>query len=159
MAQNRLNKLVGYNLIKRDRENVTQQYFYYLSGRKPTSQLRHQLLITGFYRELHRLKGVKIHRFYRVTTGSMRPDAVIAYTAKERLTVVFLEVEISNKAFDIEKYIKYRDINGYKEMGLSEMPKLIVVTNKRAIPEPEGIRLLKVRTDLSDIEKILMGGL
>lgn len=156
MAQDTLKRLEEYKEIKRDRRHVSEQYYCYPVGRKPTSQLKHTLLITDFYRELHRLKGVKIYEFARVTTGDFRPDSIVAFTINDSdLIIIFLEVEISNKKFDIEKYAKYRRKKEYETIGVDEMPTLVVVTNKRKLPDAHGINVIKIKTDLSDIDQIL----
>lgn len=155
MTRERLNSLVKDKQLKCDREHINKQYYYYLSGRKPTSQLKHTLLITDFYRELHKLSNVKVKAFSKVEINEIIPDAIGLFTINDLPVYFFLEVEISNKKFDIDKYIRFKYKKEYELLGLDHMPTLIVVTNKRNLPQTDDMNIIKIRTDLSDINKLI----
>lgn len=155
MANKRLNSLVKDGKLKCDQEHINKQLYYYPIGRKPSTQRKHTLLTTDFHKELHKLNGVKVMGISKRKLGEIIPDSIILFTIDGKPVYCFVEVELSNKKFDMDKYIKYKRRKEYEKLGLKEMPILIVITNKRKLPDAHGINIIKIRADLSDIDKIL----
>lgn len=102
-CQKRLKVLHDNKQINRIRDNINSQYIYFT---KQPKQLRHSILVTDFYRELHRLAEVVSFKREPIL-GDIRPDAVFGYRFNGRGYIGLLEVEISNKGFNIGKYRKF----------------------------------------------------
>jgi hypothetical protein len=131
--------------LHRYRDNLTAEYLYYKFKPK---QLKHSLLLTDFYRELYKI--AKVHEFRpEVTIGNIRPDAIIGYET-DRKYLALLEIEISNKGFDVYKYESLFYSGEYKTF-FPVFPFIIAVTDK---PIKSDINIITVKTDLSDITKL-----
>lgn len=129
VAQNRLKTLTEQRLIRRERLAVNNQYTYFI---KRPKQFRHALAITDFYRELH---SIAIVSFFIIECDyhNIRPDAVFGYHFNGEDKLGILEVELSNKTFDFNKY---SDKNLFDEVGT--MPVIIINTDKK-IKLPKGL--------------------
>jgi len=124
-AQYRLKCLAEKKQIKRSREAVTNQYIYYT---KKPAQLRHSLLITDFYRELNRYTSSVVFFAREPDVCGKRPDAVFGYKINGCECLGLLEVEISNKGFDRDKYCNKKFLDFFPIA-----PKLFIVTNQTKI--------------------------
>lgn len=146
-TQHRLKVLSDKKLLNRSRDNVSNEYIYYL---KRPAQLRHKLLVTDFYRELS--KQCKIAFFTpEPQIHNRRPDAFFGYTINGVNKLGFLEVEISNKGFD---YSKYSDKTWCQELPL--LPKIFVVSDKLKLKEfKTDFKLFVVNTGLLDLKYYL----
>jgi hypothetical protein len=146
VTQRRLEALCQERELHRYRDSISSEYLYYKTRPK---QLKHSLLVTDFYRELNKI--TKIHKFVtEVNCGSIRPDAIIGYeTSKKHIAT--LEIELSNKGFDVYKYEAFYSSGEYKTY-FPVLPLIIAVTDK---PVPSSVlKILVVKTDLSDIKKL-----
>ncbi|MEA5057792.1 MAG: hypothetical protein VB047_09585 [Anaerotignum propionicum] len=124
-AQHRLKSLVDKKQIKRSREAVNNQYIYYI--KKPV-HLRHSLLITDFYRELHKYSSSVVFFTREPDICGKRPDAVFGYRINGYECLGLLEVEISNKGFDRDKYCNTKFLNFFPIA-----PKLFIISNQKKI--------------------------
>jgi hypothetical protein len=93
-------------MINRMRDYSEQEYIYFY---KLPAQLKHSLLVTDFYRELHKKYGIVDFKI-EPKIDSIRPDAVFAYKKNNYGYVGVLEVELSKKGFDINKYNSFYKI-------------------------------------------------
>lgn len=151
VAQNRLLQMVKHKEIKRDRDNFTMEYCYYI---KKPKQLKHSLLLTNFYRELHK-SGCNILQFENeVTMGDLRSDGFVIFKHKEKTYLNFIEVQISNNKLDTEKYRTLLISGKYKDYGLPVFPRLIAITNKN-VPSIDKYKLIKINEDMNNISDIL----
>jgi len=118
----RLSKLTQEGVIKRERDGWSSEYIYYI---KRPKQMRHSILLTDFYRELHKIADIK--KFIpEPVFSNIRPDAVVGFVlGRSRLALV--EVEISNKGFDRKKYDAF-DWTKYFPVE----PELIVISDRKA---------------------------
>lgn len=130
-AQHRLKVLSEKKQIRRSREAITNQYVYFIN--KP-SQLRHSLLITDFYRELHKYSSSVVFFTREPDICGKRPDAIFGYRMNSNEYLGLLEVEISNKGFDSEKYSNAKFINFFPVS-----PKLFVVSNQKKKIKKDGL--------------------
>lgn len=124
-AQHRLRQLAEKKLVRRSREYVTNQYIYYT---KKPSQLRHSLLVTDFYRELHKYTSSIVFFAKETDICGKRPDAVFGYRINQTEYLGLLEVEISNKGFDCDKYRNSKFVNYFPVV-----PKLFIISNQPKI--------------------------
>lgn len=99
-CQKRLLKLVQSKQLKRARDSINNEYIYYI---KKPKQLNHSLKITELYMELSKKYEI-IHFKTEVGIGSIRPDAIFGYKENNKAKIGMLEVELSNKDFNIKKY-------------------------------------------------------
>lgn len=132
-ARHRLKVLYDNKLVCRARTSVTNQYVYYI--KKQPTLLRHSLLVTDFYRDLHKYTSSIAFFTKEPNLNGKKPDAVFGYRVNGRECIGLLEVEISNKGFDNGKYT---DLNFCKIFPYS--PKLFIVSNKNKI-NTKGIKL------------------
>lgn len=149
VAQNRLKLLTDNKLLKRERDHFTRQYIYYV--RKP-KQLRHSLLLTDFYREMHKL--AKIELFEKeFEIGNIRADGLIAYKYKNKGYIAFVEVQIANTSLDVEKYEKLYRNKKYKKY-FPVFPLVYAITDRK-IPDTE-IEIIRVNEDMSNLREIFV---
>lgn len=139
-CQKRLKILSDEKRIKRIRDNINNQYIYFTKNHK---QLRHSLLVTDFYRELHKRTSEVLAFKIEPVLGDIRPDAVMGYKINGKGYLGLLEIEISNKGFKADKYNDFFD-GGFKKYFPS-CPYIFVVT-KQEIPA----RFIKISINFSD---------
>lgn len=129
----RLQVLSENKVIRRMRDSINNEYLYF--HKKIPKQLKHSLLVSSFYRELHRISGVNILNFkIEPTLGDIRPDAVFAYKYNGKNYLGLLEVEISNKGFNYGKYERFYGNGDYKSY-FPAMPTVFVVGDNIKLPE------------------------
>lgn len=143
----RLQVLNGHNELKRIRNNINSEYVYY---KKLPKQFKHSLLVTEFYRELHKRSDIISFKI-EPTMGNIRPDAVFGYTYHTKTYVGLLEVEISNKGFNFGKYEKFYSSGEYKNY-LPVMPTVFVVGDKVKLPDKSDINYVLVNTNLTNFK-------
>lgn len=144
-AQRRLKILYDSKEIGRCRDNINQEYVYYLTKPK---QLRHSVLLTDFLREFSRIVDVKSCK-PEVTIGNLRADAIVGFVRNGKLRTAFVEIQISNTALDVQKYEKLY----YSKLWESKLPEwpLIIAVTDRKIPKTE-LKVMQIREDLSNIK-------
>jgi hypothetical protein len=83
--------------------------------------------------------------------GKIRPDAIFAieYEGKQRLGL--LEVEISHKGFDFEKYEEFYRSGNYRDF-FPIMPTVYVVGRSIKPPKNTQIKYIVIKTDMSDFK-------
>ncbi len=149
VAQKRLKTITEHGFLKRDRAIINQEYFYYI---KKPRQLIHSILLTDFYREIHKL-GLQIEYFdNEVTLEDIRPDGLLAYRYKDRAYISFIEVEISNKGLDIDKYKRLYATGIYKAYFPS-FPMIIAITNQ-CVENIKDFRIIQIKEDLANINEV-----
>jgi len=150
VAQRRLKILHRDKVIKRERYYVSDEYFYYI---KKPKQIRHKLILTDFYREI-KMIGLDIQFFQNeMNLGDIIPDGILAFKYKDKNYIACVEVEISNKGFDISKYKRFFKSEEYKKY-FPVFPLIIAITNQ-SIHDVQEFKVIKIKENLSDIENIL----
>lgn len=144
VAQTRLKLLYDNKLIKRDRDHFTSQYYYYI---KKPKQLRHDLLLTNFYREINKLADIELFK-KEFTVDNIRADGLIAYKRNKRY-IAFAEVQIANTPLDILKYEKLYKSNQYKKY-FPTFPFIYAITDKK-IPS-SSLKIIQINEDMSNIK-------
>lgn len=133
----RLREIAKTGEIQRERNTWDAEYIYFV---KRPKQLRHAILLTDFYRELS--KQADIFKFIvEPKLDGIRPDAAVGFTHRGVDRVALVEVELSNKGFDVEKYKRWN----WKEY-FDNRPELIIISDGK-IP-PTGYGMIKMKTDL-----------
>lgn len=138
VALNRLAGLVKLGEVKRERYSVSLEYVYFI---KRPAQLRHSVTVAEQVAKFcasHQVVCYKAEPAF----GSIRPDAMIGYIEHGEERIALLEVELSNKGLDIEKYKKFEQSE--RKDWFPEKPHLIVITDRGFIrPSPE-YELIKI---------------
>jgi len=143
----RLQVLTKNKVIKRVRDSINNEYLYY-SKRLP-KQLKHALLVTDFYRELH--KKAEIISFKKEPLlDDIRPDAMFAYKYKEKNYLGLLEIEISNKGFDYGKYERFYSTQNYKN-HFPVMPIVFIVGDKVKLPDGLKVNYKIIKTNMEGL--------
>lgn len=145
VAQRRLRLLTENNLLKRDRDHFTAQYYYYINKSR---QLRHSLLLTDFYRELNKRVKIKLFR-KEFPIEDIRPDGLVIYEVEDKNYIACVEVELSNTP-DIGKYERLYKGEAYKKYFNGVFPLIYYVTNKD-IPTTT-LKVIKISEDMSNFK-------
>ncbi|MFA6851461.1 MAG: hypothetical protein WCS30_14050 [Selenomonadaceae bacterium] len=141
VSSRRLSTIVKNGELKRDRDGWSSEYLYYRSRPK---QLRHALILSDFYRELASCVNVKKF-IVEPVLGSIRPDAVAGYVKGGKEYIALVEVEISHKGFDAEKY------EAFNWMNFFPVEPILIVISDFKIPEAK-FKTIIVRTDFKDFK-------
>lgn len=142
-CQIRLKTLCDNQKIKRARLTMNHDYIYYV--KKPYGVM-HDLLCTEFYRELMSHSTVLQCAIDR-QVGKIRPDAIFAFKIGDKQCLGCLEVEISHKGFDFDKYENFYRTGAYKE-HFPIMPTVYIVGKVK--PPKSLIRYIVIKPDMSD---------
>ncbi|MDF2588200.1 MAG: hypothetical protein K0S41_2041 [Anaerocolumna sp.] len=145
----RLAVMYDENVIKRTRDFVSQEYIYHVK-KTPPKQLKHSLLVTDFYRELHKkaeILNFKIEPVY----GDIRPDAIFGYKSHGMIYMGLLEVEISHKGFNSNKYEKFYISDNYKN-HYPIMPTVFIVGDNVKLPDKCNVKYKVIKTDFSNFK-------
>ena len=144
-CQNRMRILAMNNRVKRARLTLNHDYIYYV---KKPSQYMHSLLITDFYRELTKHTEVLSYKVQQ-KLDKIIPDSIFLYKINEVQYIGLLEVEISHKGFDWEKYDMFYKTGAYKDY-FPIMPTVYVICKHAKIPKDTPIKFIKIKTNMSD---------
>ncbi|OLS02866.1 hypothetical protein [Tissierella creatinophila] len=144
IARRRLKLLCDNKLIKRDRDHFTAQYYYYF---KKTKQLKHKILLTDFYRELNKTSEIVLFE-NEFRCENIIADGLAVYKINSQPYIVFIEIEISNKGIDIEKYENLYRSGKYKRY-FPVFPSIIVITDKK-IPY-SNLNIIQVNEDIENL--------
>jgi hypothetical protein len=144
-CQLRLRTLAVNGKVKRARLTMNHDYIYYV---KKPGNFMHDLLVTEFYRELSQRS--KILNFVSEKgLGKIRPDAIFGFEFEGKQRLGLLEVEISHKGFDFEKYEEFYRTVAYKEW-FPIMPTVYIVGRNIKPPKTTQIKYVTIITDMSD---------
>lgn len=151
----RLNHLVDYNFLKRIRvKELNNSYMYYIDS-KP-KHLVHELIGTSFYVALSNL-GFNIIRFMRnKKLGNCIIDIIVIAEINGSEEVFFVEVQrhFNHITKCTDKYKELYYSNTWKEV-FEDFPKVVVVSDMKYLPRYGEFEVLKIKTDCSDISKLL----
>ena len=151
----RLNHLVNYSYLKRTRiKELNNTYMYYINN-KP-KHLVHELIGTTFYVSLSNL-GYEIIRFMRnKKIGKCIVDIIVIAERNGIEEVFFVEVQrhFNHITKCTDKYKELYYSNEWKEV-FEEFPKVVVVSDMKYLPRYSEFEVLKIKTDCSDINKLL----
>lgn len=138
VAARRLAAIVKTGELRRERDGWSAEYTYYI---KRPKQYRHSLLVTDYYCYL--AKRATIVKFViEPQLSDIRPDAIIGYVQNGKNHLALLEVEISNKGFDCNKYKQF-DWQDHFPLR----PELIVITDHKP-PAIEGWQITTYNTNM-----------
>jgi hypothetical protein len=144
-CQIRMKTLTVNGKIKRARLTMNHDYVYYM---KKPGNFMHDLLVTEFYRYL--AQSCKILNIVSEKgLGKIRPDALFGFEFKGKQRLGLLEVEISHKGFDFEKYEEFYRTAAYKEY-FPIMPTVYIVGKNIKPPKTTQIKYITIKPDMSD---------
>jgi hypothetical protein len=143
----RMKTLAVNNRVKRARLTMNHDYIYYV--KKPGNYM-HDLLVTEFYRELSIYS--KILNFVsEKEIGKIRPDAIFGFEIDNKQRLGLLEVEISHKGFDFEKYENFYHSAAYKEF-FPVMPTVYIIGRNIKIPKNSSATYIIIDTGLTNFK-------
>jgi len=146
-CQKRMRILTDNNRVKRARLTMNHDYIYYV---KKPHKVMHDLLVTEFYRELSQRSKI-LNFVVEKGLGRIRPDAIFGFNLGEIQRLGLLEVEISHKGFDYEKYENFYCSGAYKEW-FPIMPMVYIVCNSVKLPRNTSINYVTIKTDFSNFK-------
>jgi hypothetical protein len=151
----RLQMLADEGRVDRHREGVNHEYIYYL-GKKP-QQAEHGLLLTDAYIRLSEMG--EILAFDRTPVwGRLKPDAFAAVKRLDGVYLLALEIErMTGNPFNQNKYEQYH-ASGIWRRITKEMPRVVVITDKRVKIYPSEIMYVIIPTSLEGLDKIFKEG-
>lgn len=138
MALNRLSGLVRLGEIKRERYSVSLEYVYYI---KRPAQLKHAMTVSQQVAKFCKSHKVICYKC-EPTLGSIRPDAMIGYIERGIEKIALIEVELSNKGLDTEKYRRFEQSE--RKGIFPDRPQLIVVTDRNFIQPSREYELIRI---------------
>jgi predicted transcriptional regulator len=144
----RLQQIYNQNMVRRTRDFISQEYIYHVK-KNPPQQVRHSLLVTDFYRELHKKADSIVSFKIEPILGDIRPDAIFGYIYKGKNYLGLLEVEISHKGFNFSKYEKFYNGQSYKTY-LPVMPDVFVVGDNIKLSQASNIKYRMINTDFNN---------
>jgi hypothetical protein len=132
----RLNAIVAENELKRERPYRNYEFIYYY---KKPEYPPHWILITDFYLWLSKRYEIEEFRTKEITKKGLCPDAEFYYQNGNESYFGMLEIELSNKGFNFDKYFTYYRTEEYKNNYPYEMPDVFLITKlnqglKKLIP-------------------------
>jgi hypothetical protein len=124
---------------------MNNDYLYYI---KRPYGVMHDFLCTEFYRELSIHSKVLQFAIDR-QLGKIRPDAIFAFKIGDRQCLGCLEVELSHKGFDFDKYEEFYKTGAFKEF-FPVMPTVYIVGKVK--PPKSMIKYVVIKPDMSDFK-------
>lgn len=127
-CERRLSILVKHGKLKRDRNDILSEYYYYIK-RKPIN-LKHTLYISKLYALIKRdYEVIKYRSEYSIKyrNTELKSDLMTVLRVGDRLVPMLFEIDLS-KAYK-EKYTEYITSNYYK-FKFPTPPIIISISNK-----------------------------
>lgn len=146
-CQKRMRILTDNKRVKRARLTMNHDYIYYV---KKPHKVMHDLLVTEFYRELYYQSKI-LNFVVEKGLGRIRPDAIFGFEISGIQRLGLLEVEISHKGFDYEKYESFYRSGAYKEW-FPVMPTIYIVCNRVKLPVNSSLKYVTIKTDFSNFK-------
>ena len=149
----RCKQLVNHKKIKCYRDGFGSEMIYY-HKRKPTQQVKSMLLVSEFYVQVHELSKelnfeiIDFQREYTVQVSddfTIRPDAYLLISKNGMESEFFIEID-NTKDFSSDKY--------YKAMKLGYFPPPILSVSNRKRVIYDGMDVIKIKLDLSNLKSI-----
>ena len=150
-CQHRLKKLCDNGDLKVFRENILSPNIYYV--KKKPSSYKHALKVTQFIAELYKLgiEVLKVKTPYAI--GNMIADSLLVVRINGDVKILWLEVELT-KFFNITKYENLHYSRKWKEV-LPTFGSIVVVSRKK-VKTNDKFNVIKIDTDFSNIEDLIL---
>lgn len=113
-AQKRMKILYDNKKVSRVRDFINNEYVYFI---KKPRQFNHSVKVTETYVNLSKKYNI-VKFILEPKLNMIRPDALIGYVENNKSKIMYLEVELSNKGFDSNKYKRFLQNGINKEFGL-----------------------------------------
>lgn len=145
----RLKLLKDYNLISSSQEFVCLEQVHYLN--KKPKQLKHTIIETNFIAKLYQnnIEILKLKKEFKI--GFVRCDLLLVCKINNKNFIYFVEV-CNTKPFDINKYIKLKDSNLWKEY-FPVFPSIIVISDKK-INHNKSLNIININLNLDNFIKL-----
>lgn len=151
-CQHRLKKLCDNGDLKSFRENILSQNIYYV--KKKPSSYKHALKVTQFIAELHKL-GIEILKIKTpFKCGNLIADSLLVVRINGDVKILWLEVELT-KFFNLSKYEDLYYSRKWKEV-LPNFGSAIVVVSDKKVKTNDKFNIIKIDTDFSNIEDLML---
>ena len=150
-CQHRLKKLVDNGDLKFFRENILSQNIYYV--KKKPSSWKHAIKVTQFIAELYKLNIEVLKVKTPFKCGNMIADSLIICRINGDVKILWLEVELT-KFFNITKYENLHYSRKWKEV-LPTFGSIVVVSRKK-VKTNDKFNVIKIDTDFSNIEDLIL---
>ena len=145
----RLKHLKEHGFINSTQEFVCLEMVYYI-GRKPT-QIKHSTIVSSFIGKLceYNIEILKTKVEFKI--DNIRSDLLLVCKIDGEIKIFFIEV-CNTKKFDLNKYIKLKNNNRWKEY-FPFFPSIVVISNKPFENHKE-LNIIGVNLDLNNFDNI-----
>ena len=158
IAQKRLKILFKEKEVKRLRDNITNEYVYYLH--KTPTKINHRLKIADFISRLNRLgfelQNVELEYSELQESYNIRPDIMLEAKFNNVSFVALVEVDLTKSFSNITAYTEIvKDRKNKVKQPLPNKPLLLISVSDIPIKRTgEQVKPVKIKTDFSDIIKL-----
>ena len=158
IAQKRLKVLFKEKEVKRLRDNITNEYVYYLH--KVPTKINHRLKIADFISRLNRLgfelQNIELEYSELQESYNIRPDIMLEAKFNNVSFVALVEVDLTKSFSNITAYTEIvKDRKNKVKQPLPNKPLLLISVSDIPIKRTgEQVKPVKIKTDFSDIIKL-----
>lgn len=158
IAQKRLKVLFKEKEVKRLRDNITNEYVYYLH--KAPTKINHRLKIADFISRLNRLgfelQNIELEYSELQESYNIRPDIMLEAKFNNVSFVALVEVDLTKSFSNITAYTEIvKDRKNKIKQPLPNKPLLLISVSDTPIKRTdEQVKPVQIKTDFSDIVKL-----
>lgn len=145
----RLKNLREHGFIKSSQDFVCLEQIHYIN-KKPT-QIKHSTIVTNFIGELYKNNIEILKTKLEFKIDNVRSDLLLVCKVDGKTKIFFIEV-CNTKKFDINKYIKLKNNNNWKEY-FPIFPSIIVISNK-PVDTNKDLNIITMDLDLNNFNNI-----
>ena len=145
----RLKNLKEHGFIKSSQEFVCLEQIHYIN--KKPSQIKHSTIVSNFFGELYKNNIEVLKTKLEFKIDNVRSDLLLVCKIDSKTKIFFIEV-CNTKKFDINKYIKLKNNNKWKEY-FPFFPSIIVISNK-PYETNKDINIIGMNLDLNNFDNI-----
>ena len=145
----RLKNLKEHGFIKSSQEFVCLEQIHYIN-KKPT-QIKHSTILTNFIGELYKNNIEVLKSKVEFKIDNVRSDLLLVCKVDGKVKIFFIEV-CNTKKFDLNKYIKLKHNNKWKEY-FPIFPSIIVISNK-PVDTNKDLNIITMDLDLNNFNNI-----
>ena len=145
----RLKNLREHGFINSSQEFVCLEMVHYI-GRRPT-QIKHSTIVSNFIGELYKNNIEVLKSKVEFKIDNVRSDLLLVCKVDGKTKIFFIEV-CNTKKFDLNKYVKLKNNNKWKEY-FPIFPSIIVISNK-PIDTNKDLNIITMDLDLNNFNNI-----
>lgn len=161
----RINSVMNYGKLKRDRDHINMQYIYYTCQKR---HIEHQLILANFIVKLSQVKGRMLedrHWQMDYCIGDIIADIGLVYQGSDGMWhMMFVECHHKSNAFDYMKYEKlytngkyekfYKDFFGKIPKGELPFPKVVIISDRKIEIGNSDIKYIQIDSECRGIRKV-----